>query len=195
MTSSSPIPQWLRRNEYRYDPTAAKPATEAVEGRYQRATSDVRSQMPAPQAASPQEMGRVLADQGAEQQRQGLDTLRGVMQATAEKRRLDTEIDAQGFDQQQGIITDNFAKRLGEATNSTRQLQGDHWDRGLSVARELRGMGADTTAQVASAIGGEQSNDRYKLEILDRALKPTLVDNIAGLAGSLGPLLAAVLLR
>jgi hypothetical protein len=51
-------------------------------------------------------------------------------------------------------------------------------------------MGDRMGGRVAGAIAGEQANDAAKLKILQEALRPTLVDNISGIAGAIAPLLA-----
>jgi len=187
MTTIPASLQWLKPPGYRYEPGPQTPAQRSAQDAYERARPTPATQ---PQNVNPQQAGQVLGAQGRALIGAALDVGDRGTDIALRGRQGATTIDGDGFERKEDIVTDNYGRRAGVFTDNTLRLQDSQFGKAMSVADAMRGMSSEMGGRVAGAIAGEQGNDRMKLEILREALKPSLVDNISGIAGAIAPLLA-----
>jgi hypothetical protein len=179
--------QWLKPPGYRYEPGPQTPAQRSAQQAYERARPTPATQ---PQSVNPQQAGQVLGAQGQALVDAALGAAQKGGQIAIDNKRGLNEVEGNARQRLERMLSDSYRTNTGTYVEGRNQLGDAEFGRGLQMARELRGMGADTGQLVAGAVTGEQDNDRMKLEILREALKPSLVDNISGIAGAIAPLLA-----
>lgn len=189
MTTAPSSLQWLRPPGFRYDPTVQTPAQQAREARYQRATTELKSQPPV-QGVDPKRAGQTLIQLGSQLADEQLRVTQQGGQITNNLRRGLNDVEGDARERMEGLQRATYRANTDTYVDGRTRLEDSAWGRAARTAEIMRGMSADMGAQVAGAVSGEQANDRMKLEILREALKPTLVDNIAGLAGAIAPIAA-----
>ena len=180
--------QWLKPPGYRYEPTPLTPAQQAEKDRFERARPTLAAQ---PQNVNPQQVGQVLGAQGQGSVNTQLDAGRTAGQIGIENMRGLNEVEGQAYRQKKDMDANFYRTNYGTYTDNEIRRENSRVGNALTVADRLAGMGSEMGGRVAGAISGEQANDAARLKILERALQPTLVDNISGIAGAIAPLLAA----
>jgi hypothetical protein len=135
-------------------------------------------------------VGQVLGAQGQGLVSTALGAGRESGQIAIDNRRGLNEAEGDARQRLEGMLSNSYRTNTGTYVQGRNQIEDANFARGMEMVGELRGMGNDMGRFVAGAITGEQTNDAARLKILEKALQPTLMDNISGIAGAIAPLLA-----